>query len=73
VCINQNDHEEKARQIQSMARIYNNAKRTIVWLGEEADASSDAIEAIRVAGLRSLMMLNNEDDGNVEEAVDSLL
>jgi hypothetical protein len=73
VCINQNDHEEKARQIQSMARIYNNAKRTIVWLGEEADASSDAIEAIRVAGLRSLMMLNNEDDGDVEEAVDSLL
>jgi hypothetical protein len=73
LCINQKDDEEKALQIQSMANIYGNAKRTIVWLGEEADGSSDAIEAIRVAGLRPLMILSNEDDGDVEEAVDALL
>jgi hypothetical protein len=39
LCINQKDNEEKALQIQSMAEIYGNAQRTIVWLGEEADGS----------------------------------
>jgi hypothetical protein len=70
VCINQKDHEEKERQIQSMAKIYSNAKRTIVWLGEEADGSSDAIEAIRVAGLGPSIIPIDEDDSDVEEAID---
>jgi len=50
ICINQADEEEKGHQIQSMARIYGQANRVIVWLGEVADDSDLALEAIRVAG-----------------------
>jgi hypothetical protein len=34
VCINQNDAEEKGKQVQLMRDIYRKAERTIVWLGE---------------------------------------
>ena len=50
VCINQEDTQEKEHQIQSMAKIYGKASRVIVWLGERADDSDVALEAIRAAG-----------------------
>ena len=50
VCINQEDKQEKEHQIQSMAKIYANASRVIVWLGERANNSDVALEAIRAAG-----------------------
>ncbi|KNG83267.1 hypothetical protein ANOM_008543 [Aspergillus nomiae NRRL 13137] len=49
ICINQKDDQEKSHQIQLMRTIYGEAGRVIVWLGEEADQSSDALEAIRKA------------------------
>ena len=49
ICINQNDIEEKGRQVQSMAKIYAKASRVVVWLGETADDSDQALEAIRKA------------------------
>lgn len=49
VCINQEDQQEKTRQIQSMAKIYGQANRVIVHLGEAADDSDQALEDIRVA------------------------
>ncbi|GAB1204173.1 hypothetical protein APSETT445_002822 [Aspergillus pseudonomiae] len=49
VCINQKDDQEKSHQIQLMRTIYGEAWRVIVWLGEEADQSSDAFAAIRKA------------------------
>lgn len=42
ICINQNDLEEKTQQVILMSEIYQRAWSTIVWLGEEADNSSDA-------------------------------
>ena len=50
ICINQHDQPEKERQIRFMAKIYAQANRVIVWLGEGADNSDQAIEEIRVAG-----------------------
>jgi hypothetical protein len=50
LCIDQANQEEKEHQIQSMARIYGQAQRVIVWLGEVADDSDLALEAIRIAG-----------------------
>ena len=47
VCINQENEQEKEHQIQSMAKIYGKASRVIVWLGERADDSDGALEAIR--------------------------
>ncbi|KAF5716656.1 hypothetical protein FGLOB1_2462 [Fusarium globosum] len=49
ICINQEDNDEKGRQVQSMAEIYAKATRVIVWLGEVADKSDYALEAIRAA------------------------
>jgi hypothetical protein len=49
VCINQEDEKEKERQIQSMAKIYGQANRVIVYLGEAVNDSDQALEDIRVA------------------------
>ncbi|PQE16950.1 hypothetical protein CJF30_00003645 [Rutstroemia sp. NJR-2017a BBW] len=49
ICINQNDKDEKSRQINLMARIYGEANRVIVYLGEVVDNSDQAIECIRSA------------------------
>jgi hypothetical protein len=48
MCINQADQKEKEHQIQAMANIYGRANRMVVWLGEAADGSDEAIEQIRV-------------------------
>ncbi|RMJ16109.1 hypothetical protein CDV36_004223 [Fusarium kuroshium] len=57
VCINQDDMEERDRQVKAMAKIYAKASRVIVWLeetpaGGHGDAPSDgdlALEEIRRA------------------------
>jgi hypothetical protein len=49
ICINQEDEKEKERQIQSMAKIYGQANRVIVYLGEAADDSDQALEDICIA------------------------
>jgi hypothetical protein len=44
-----------------MARIYAQANRVVVWLGEAADNSDQALEEIRVArGEGSTNSLNNK-------------
>lgn len=47
ICINQNDLEERASQVQIMARIYAYAVSVTVWLGEEADDSSRVLNLLR--------------------------
>jgi len=49
ICINQDDKEEQGQQVQCMAEIYSRASRVIIWLGEPAAGSDEALEAIRVA------------------------
>ncbi|RYP60841.1 hypothetical protein DL770_009919 [Monosporascus sp. CRB-9-2] len=49
ICINQKDSNEKGQQIQFMARIFAKASRVIVWLGEVADNSDQALDVIRKA------------------------
>jgi len=49
VCINQADDQEKAHQIQNMTKIYGQASRVIIWLGEGTDDSDQAFEGIRNA------------------------
>jgi hypothetical protein len=56
--IDQENQEEKEHQIQFMARIYNQANRVIVWLGETAEDSDLALEEIRVAGEKKSASLN---------------
>lgn len=49
ICIDQNNHNEKEDQIRSMANIYGQANRVVVWLGDDADDSHQALEDIRIA------------------------
>ncbi|KAK4167354.1 ankyrin repeat-containing domain protein [Cladorrhinum sp. PSN259] len=49
ICINQEDDEEKGRQVGLMAKIYAKAIRVVVWLGKAADDSDHALRAIRKA------------------------
>ncbi len=49
ICINQVDLEERGHQIEFMAEIFSKANRVIVWLGESADNSDQALEEICVA------------------------
>ena len=71
LCINQANQKEKEYQIQSMAKIYSQANRVIVWLGETEDNSDQALEAIRVApGKKST---ENLDNGTVLHAILALL
>ncbi|KAL8408889.1 hypothetical protein RB594_007354 [Gaeumannomyces avenae] len=49
VCIDQGNDEEKGWQVQSMAKIYANANRVIVWLGEAVDNGDRALQGICVA------------------------
>jgi hypothetical protein len=46
VCINQDDLQERAGQVQIMATIYSFASRVIVWLGLEADDSTNLFAEI---------------------------
>jgi hypothetical protein len=71
VCINQNDEREKEQQIQFMAKIYALANRVIVWLGEAAEDSDQALHWIRVAGgKKSKYPSTNE---TIQQAVIALL
>ncbi|KAL9628595.1 MAG: hypothetical protein Q9204_005792 [Flavoplaca sp. TL-2023a] len=47
ICINQNDHIEKAHQVTRMARIYAHARRVIVWLGEHENESRLAMQLLQ--------------------------
>lgn len=50
VCINQNDNEERSKQVARMADIFEFANRVIVWLGPEAEDSRVAIDNLRYLG-----------------------
>jgi hypothetical protein len=44
ICINQNDNDEKNVQVANMREIYVRAEHTLIWLGTEADQSSEALK-----------------------------
>ncbi|KAK0666645.1 heterokaryon incompatibility protein-domain-containing protein [Cercophora samala] len=46
VCINQEDDEEKSRQVSRMASVYGRASKVLSWLGPSADGSDVAMDGI---------------------------
>jgi hypothetical protein len=71
VCINQENEQEKEQQIQFMAKIYGQANRVVVWLGEAADNSDQVLEEIRVAGGNKAT--NSSNNKTIQPAVLALL
>jgi hypothetical protein len=61
VCIDQENQAEKEHQIQSMAKIYGQANRVVVWLGEAADDSDLVIEEIRSADIKNSTAVLDRD------------
>lgn len=71
VCIDQTSIEERGEQIQYMAEIYSKANRVIVWLGEAADDSDEALKNIRMAADEEHQKTFNRDTDR--QAILSLL
>lgn len=61
ICIDQENLQEKGFQIQSMAKIYGQAMRVVVWLGEATGDSGQALEIIRAAGGKTSLQCWNTD------------
>ncbi|KAH8656698.1 heterokaryon incompatibility protein-domain-containing protein [Tricladium varicosporioides] len=57
ICINQEDPEERNRQVQMMSRIYTRSKEVCIWLGPDDDQSKLAIDFIH----GEIMELKNFD------------
>jgi hypothetical protein len=72
ICINQGNNEERAQQVQLMAKIYSRATRVLVWLGETAANSDEALLDIVHIGAEydSLDSLN---DRKIQQAILALL
>jgi hypothetical protein len=47
ICIDQQDGEERARQVANMHEVYSRAARVLVWLGHESRNGSAAMEYVR--------------------------
>ncbi|KAI0014170.1 heterokaryon incompatibility protein-domain-containing protein [Xylariaceae sp. FL0662B] len=52
ICINQNFVPERDHQLRLMSKIFANARRVVVYLGESSDGSDDAMKFIRKMGTR---------------------
>ncbi|PMD42922.1 HET-domain-containing protein [Hyaloscypha variabilis F] len=48
ICINQQDVEERNREVGRMGQIYGNATRVLIWLGPEGENSSLAVRSLRL-------------------------
>ena len=66
LCINQDDFQEKSQQVVLMETIYKRAWSTLVWLGEEADNSSDALDTL-LATKDALQYYPNGKSPDVED------
>ena len=66
ICINQDDEEERGRQVQIFHRIYAEAKNVLIWLGAESEDSDVAMEFFprmmnHLADKRSKMEVTDPD------------
>jgi hypothetical protein len=56
LCINQQDNDEKSKQVAIMGLIYEKAKQTLIWIGEEDDDSDLAMN--KLASIKSTKHLH---------------
>lgn len=50
VCINQDDNDEREKQVKRMAEIYRFARRVIIWLGPQSTNSKHALSTLGYLG-----------------------
>lgn len=62
ICINQEDYEEKTKQVAMMAGIFTAADKVLMWHGEETELMRTAFEvAPKFLGARHMMLQANGD------------
>jgi hypothetical protein len=71
ICINQKDQLEKAHQILSMATIYSQAYRVLVWLGAAADDSDLVFQDMQ--SVREKKSISASENKRLESAGRALL
>lgn len=63
ICINQNDAQERSAQVAFMQKIYSQAKKTFIYLGElDSGAANEACEVLETIGIPVLQMSDYEKD-----------
>jgi hypothetical protein len=70
LCINQDDVQGRNRQVAMMGRIYQEATKVLVWLGEAADDSEIVFDRMNPEGADPIW---SWDDGPCESAIGRLL
>lgn len=74
ICINQDNDVEKSQQVPRMETTYSNAKKVLVWLGDETQTSSMAIDFMhRIVNGNSNVDDLVKDNARQWTAVDSLI
>lgn len=77
ICINQSDLVEKGYCVKRMAELYNHAARVLIWLGTEADSSTEALRTLRWLGSqvivnwkqRSMMLASSATQDDLDELI----
>jgi hypothetical protein len=71
LCINQDDLDEKSKQVQKMRRIFDSAKAVVAWLGPTSQGGDEIMEKIQKLGKRLIMEYSwrafPEDRGNAKD------
>ncbi|CZR65443.1 uncharacterized protein PAC_15343 [Phialocephala subalpina] len=74
LCINQYDAEERGKQVALMRRIYTQAQKTKLWLGEDDDTSKQAFSLVRCfediefsSSQAAMLMLTGLDADDIRE------
>lgn len=66
ICINQADDSERSQQVALMDQIYTGTECVLVWLGAETQATTQAIEGLKLlARIAKLCGVNGAKDANV--------
>lgn len=61
ICIDQDNKEERSRQVSLMAQIYSKATKTYIWLGQEAAESGRAFELLKHLGSNARDFLSSPE------------
>jgi hypothetical protein len=71
LCINQQDRQEKSRQVQMMSRIYSLAENVAVVLGTEWDGYEMAFEYLHLIAQDSKAHFSTRNQHHVQVSLDS--
>jgi len=66
ICINQDDLAERRQQVELMTDVYKNAKRVLVWIGEQPATSTGTFDTIHLLD-QTCRALKVEENENVDE------